>query len=373
MRRLSSTSRNSRTSRTSRATTHLTAAVAVLALAAAGCGKTSNEASQEDGGKENGPAGSSYKGKGIGLAYDIGGQGDQSFNDAAYAGYKKARDEFKIGGVDMEPGDGESSADKIQRLEQLARQGYDPVIGVGFVYAPAVEAAAKKFPKTTFGIIDDNTVKADNVADLVFHEEQGSYLAGVAAAKASKAEHVGFVGGVDIPLIHKFEAGFVQGVKSVDPKIKIEKRYLTEKPEEGGFSSPDKGQNAASGQIESGADVIYHAAGLSGQGVIQEAGSQKKWAIGVDSDQYKQKALAKYKDYILGSAFKDVGGAVYDLTKSVVEGRPMTGEQRYDLKSGRVGFSDSNPKYTAMKDVVAAVEKAEKDIVSGKVKVKIVP
>ncbi|MEU5957007.1 BMP family ABC transporter substrate-binding protein [Streptomyces sp. NPDC047525] len=348
--------------------------VASLALAASACGKTSSEASQEDDKDDkSGGSSSEYKGKGVGLAYDIGGQGDQSFNDAAYAGYEKARKDFKIGGVDMEPGDGESSADKVQRIEQLAKQGYNPVIGVGYIYAPAIKEAAAKFPKTTFGIIDDNTVKADNVADLVFHEEQGSYLAGVAAAKATKADHVGFIGGVDINLIHKFEAGFVQGVKSVDPKIKIEKRYLTEKPEDGGFSSPDKGQNAASGQIESGADVIYHAAGLSGQGVIQEAGSQKVWAIGVDSDQYKQKALAKYKDYILGSALKDVGGAVYDLTKSVVEGKPITGEQRYDLKSGRVGFADSNPKYTAMKDVVAAVEEAEKDIVDGKVTVETVP
>ncbi|TGA94478.1 BMP family ABC transporter substrate-binding protein [Streptomyces sp. MZ04] len=351
----------------------LAVVVASLALAASACGKTSNEASEDDGGDNKSGSSSEYKGKGIGLAYDIGGQGDQSFNDAAFSGYTKARKDFKIGGVDMEPGDGESSADKTQRLEQLARQGYNPVIGVGFVYAPAVKEAAKKFPKVTFGIIDDNTVKADNVADLVFHEEQGSYLAGVAAAKATKVDHVGFIGGVDINLIHKFEAGFVQGVKSVDPKIKIEKRYLTEKPEEGGFASPDKGQNAASGQIEAGADVLYHAAGLSGQGVIQEAGSQKVWAIGVDSDQYQQKALAKYKDYILGSALKDVGGAVYDLTKSVVEGKPMQGEQRYDLKSGRVGFADSNPKYTAMKDVVAAVEKAKKDIVDGKVTVKTVP
>lgn len=345
--------------------------VASLALATSACGKTSSEASKDEGDKSGGS--SEYNGKGIGLAYDIGGQGDQSFNDAAYAGYDKARKDFKIGGVDMEPGDGESSADKVQRIEQLAKQGYNPVIGVGYIYAPAIKEAAAKFPKTTFGIIDDNTVKADNVADLVFHEEQGSYLAGVAAAKATKADHVGFIGGVDINLIHKFEAGFVQGVKSIDPKIKIEKRYLTEKPEDGGFNSPDKGQNAASGQIESGADVLYHAAGLSGQGVIQEAGSQKVWAIGVDSDQYKQKALAKYKDYILGSALKDVGGAVYDLTKSVVEGKPITGEQRYDLKSGRVGFADSNPKYTAMKDVVAAVEKAEKDIVDGKVTVKTTP
>ncbi|MEI5102008.1 BMP family ABC transporter substrate-binding protein [Streptomyces sp. PmtG] len=344
-------------------------AVATLALVATACGETSSEANKDDDGGDGGGKKGGYRGKGIGLAYDIGGQGDQSFNDAAFSGYERAREDFEIGGVDMEPGDGESSADKTQRIEQLARQGYDPVIGVGFIYAPAIQEVAKKYPKTTFGIVDDNTVKAGNVADLVFHEEQGSYLAGVAAAKATKVKHVGFIGGVDIPIIHKFEAGFVQGVKSVDPKIKIEKRYLTEKPEEGGFASPDKGQDAASGQLEAGADVLYHAAGLSGQGVIQEAGSKKKWAIGVDSDQYRQKALAKHKRYILGSAFKDVGGAVYDLTKSVVEGKPTTGTQRYDLKSGRVGFSDSNPAYKEMKDVVAAVERAKKDIIGGKVKV----
>ncbi|MFD9909457.1 BMP family protein [Streptomyces sp. NPDC059063] len=347
-------------------------AAAALALLATACGETSGDAAKDDddggGGKKGG-----YRGKGIGLAYDIGGQGDQSFNDAAHSGYQRARKDFRIGGVDMEPGDGESSADKTQRIEELARQGYDPVIGVGFIYAPAIQDVAKKYPNTTFGIIDDNTVKADNVADLVFHEEQGSYLAGVAAARTTKAKHVGFIGGVDIPIIHKFEAGFVQGVKSVDPKIKIEKRYLTEKPEEGGFASPDKGQDAASGQLEAGADVLYHAAGLSGQGVIQEAGSQHKWAIGVDSDQYKQKALGKYKKYILGSAFKDVGGAVYDLTKSVVRGKPMNGTQRYDLKSGRVGFSDSNPAYRSRKDVVAAVERAKQDIITGKVKVKTRP
>jgi basic membrane protein A len=113
--------------------------------------------------------------------------------------------------------------------------------------------------------------------------------------------------------------------------------------------------------------VIYHAAGLSGQGVIQSAAEHKIWAIGVDSDQYAQSALAKYKDYILGSALKNVGGAVYDLAKSVVDGKPLTGEQRGDLKSGGVGFADTNPKYQAMKDVVAAVEKAKQDIIDGKI------
>ncbi|MFI2643046.1 BMP family protein [Streptomyces sp. NPDC018610] len=339
-------------------------AVAALALAAAGCGKSSTD-SGSGGSSESGK----YSGKGIGLAYDVGGKGDQSFNDAAFAGMEKAEKEFKIGGRDIEPQDGESNADKVQRLEQLAKSGYDPVVGVGFVYAPAVKEVAAKYPKTTFGIIDDNTVEASNVVDLVFHEEQASYLAGVAAAKATKKNHIGFVGGVDIPLIHKFEAGFDQGARSVDPKIKIESQYLTQTAQEGGFASPDKGKDAANAQIEKGADVVYHAAGLSGQGVIQSAAAHHVWAIGVDSDQYQQAALAQYKDWILGSALKNVGGAVYDLTKSVVDGKPLTGEVRGDLKSGGVGFADSNPKYRAMKDVVAAVDKAEQDIISGKVTV----
>ncbi|MFF4210481.1 BMP family protein [Streptomyces sp. NPDC001796] len=339
--------------------------VAVIALAATGCGKSSTEANSDSGKSSSG-----YTGKGIGLAYDIGGKGDQSFNDAAYAGFQKAEKDFKIGGRDIEPQDGESSADKVQRLEQLAKAGYNPIVGVGFVYAPAVKEVAAKYPKITFGIIDDDTVKAGNVADLVFHEEQSSYLAGVAAAKATKKNHIGFIGGVDIPLIHKFEAGFDEGAKSVNPKIKIESQYLTQTPQEGGFSSPDKGENAANGQIEAGADVIYQAAGLSGQGVIKAAAEHKVWAIGVDSDQYEQSALAKYKDWILGSALKNVGGAVYDLTKSVVDGKPLTGEVRGDLKSGGVGFADSNPKYQAMKDVVAAVNKAKQDIIDGKVVVK---
>ena len=335
--------------------------VAVVALTAAGCGESSTKAGSDD---ESG----TYSGKGIGLAYDIGGKGDQSFNDAAYAGFEKADKEFKMGGRDIEPTDGESDADKVQRLTQLAQAGYNPVIGVGYIYAPAVKEVSAKFPDTTFGIIDDEQVSAKNVADLVFHEEQASYLADIAAAKATKKNHIGFIGGVDIPLIHKFEAGFLQGAKSVSPNIKIESQYLTETPQEGGFSSPDKGKDAASGQIV-GADVIYAAAGLSGQGVISEAAAKKIWAIGVDSDQYSQQALASYKDYILGSALKNVGGAVYDLSKSVYEGKPLSGVVRADLKSGGVGFADTDPKYKAMTDVVAAVDKAKQDIIDGKVTV----
>ncbi|MFE2835409.1 BMP family protein [Streptomyces mirabilis] len=335
-------------------------ATASLAVALSACGGSSTSAS----------SGGSAKTKGIGLAYDIGGKGDQSFNDAAYAGFQKAETDLKISGRDIEPQDGESDADKVQRLEQLAKSGYNPVIGVGFVYAPAVKEVAAKYPKVTFGIIDDEQDKAANIADMVFHEEQASYLAGVAAAKATKKNHIGFVGGVDIPLIHKFEAGYVQGAQSVNPKIKIEKQYLTQTPQEGGFSSPDKGKDAAEGQIEAGADVIYAAAGLSGQGVIQSAASHKVWAIGVDSDQYKQDALAKYKDYILTSATKDVAGAVYNLAKSVADGKPATGVVRASLATGGVGLADSNPAFKNNADLQAALKKAEAGIKDGSITVK---
>ncbi|MFG2418671.1 BMP family protein [Streptomyces sp. NPDC048448] len=335
-------------------------ATASLAVALSACGGSSTDAS----------SGGSAKGKGIGLAYDIGGKGDQSFNDAAFAGFQKAEKDLKIGGRDIEPQDGESDADKVQRLEQLAKSGYNPVIGVGFVYAPAIKEVAAKYPKITFGIIDDDQDKAANVADMVFHEEEASYLAGVAAAKSTKKDHIGFIGGVDIPLIHKFQAGYVQGAKSVNPKIKIESQYLTQTPQEGGFASPDKGKDAAEGQIDAGADVLYAAAGLSGQGVIQSAAAHKVWAIGVDSDQYKQNALAKYKDYILTSATKDVAGAVFNLAKSVQDGKPATGVVRASLATGGVGLADSNPAFKNNADLQAALKKAEAGIKDGSITVK---
>ncbi|MCZ0987329.1 BMP family lipoprotein [Streptomyces diastatochromogenes] len=336
-------------------------ATAALAVTVSACGSSSTSSSSSTEGKS----------KGIGLAYDVGGKGDQSFNDAAYAGFEKAQKDFGVGGRDVEPTDNESDADKTQRLITLAKAGYNPVIGVGFAYAGAVKEAAQKFPKVTFGIIDDNQTQANNVADMVFHEEQSSYLAGVAAAKATKKNHIGFIGGVDVPLIHKFEAGYEQGAKSVNPKIKIESQYLTQTAQEGGFSSPDKGENAANGQIDAGADVVYAAAGLSGQGVIKSAAEHKVWAIGVDSDQYKQQALAKYKAYILTSALKNVEGAVYDLSKSVIKDKkPLTGEIRGSLDNGGVGLSDSNPTFQKNADMQAAIKKAEQGIKDGSIKVK---
>ncbi|GGX39104.1 BMP family lipoprotein [Streptomyces fructofermentans] len=337
------------------------AATASLALVLSACGGTST--SSDSGSSES-------KGdKGLAIAYDVGGKGDQSFNDAAFAGLEKAKKEFGYETADIEPTDGETDADKEQRLASLAKQGYNPVVGVGYAYAPAVKAAAEKYPDTTFGIVDDSTIEAKNVADLVFSEQEASYLAGVAAAKATKTGTVGFVGGVDIPLIHKFEAGFAQGAKDTKPGVKVLSQYLTQTAEEGGFSSPDKGKTAAEGQIEKKADVVYAAAGLSGQGVIEAAAANKVWAIGVDSDQYLQEALGKYKGSILTSATKDVAKAVYNLAKSVEDGQPESGIVRGDLKSGEVGLADSNPEFKSNTAIQEAVEAAKKKIISGEIKV----
>ncbi|WP_055602860.1 BMP family lipoprotein, partial [Streptomyces aureus] len=306
-------------------------ASAALALSATACGKSSTDSGSS-------PS-STAKATKAAIAYDIGGRGDQSFNDAAYAGLKKAEDELGVKGAEAEPSEGEGDADKVQRLTALARAGNNPVIGVGFAYAPAIEKVAKAYPKTTFGLIDDTSKTGPNIANLVFNEEQGSYLAGVAAAKASKTGTVGFIGGVEVPLIKKFEAGFAQGVKDTNPNAKVLVQYLTQPPNFDGFSKPDLGKAAAQGQLDKGADVIYAAAGLAGSGSIEAAATAGKWAIGVDSDQYNQAGLASYKDHILTSVTKDVSDSVFNVIKSVQDGKPQSGEIRYGLATdgGDVG------------------------------------
>ncbi|MEV7421160.1 MULTISPECIES: BMP family lipoprotein [unclassified Streptomyces] len=341
----------------------VSATTAALALAATACGnKSSSDTASGD-----------SAGAKAAIAYDVGGRGDQSFNDAAYAGLEKAQKDLKIKGSAAEPSDGEADADKIQRLTELARAGNNPVIGVGFAYAPAIKKVAAKFPKTTFGIIDDASVTDKNIANMVFNEEQGSYLAGVAAAKVSKSKTVGFIGGVETPLIKKFEAGFEQGVADTDPKVKVLSQYLTQPPNFDGFSKPDLGKAAAQGQLDKKADVIYSAAGLAGSGSIEAAAKAGKWAIGVDSDQYNQKGLTEYKDQILTSVTKDVADSVYNLIKSVQDGKPQSGEIRYGLDKDGVGLADSNPAFTKMTDVISAVDKAKQEIIDGKITVKTTP
>jgi basic membrane protein A and related proteins len=283
--------------------------------------------------------GSSIK---VGLAYDIGGRGDQSFNDSAAAGLDKAVTDFGVQTKELEATGGETDAQKEERLTSLADAGYNPIIAVGFAYSGAVGKVAKAFPDVNFAIIDDAANDLPNLANLVFAENEGSYLVGAIAAQASKTGNIGFVGGVNVPLIQKFQAGYEAGAKAINPDIKIQAKYLTEPPDFSGFGDPAKGKVAAEGMFQNGADVVYHAAGGSGGGVFDAAKAAKGWAIGVDSDQYLT-ASADVKDVILTSMLKRVDVAVYDFIESAVGGTPLTGVQTFDLKAEGVGYSTSNP------------------------------
>jgi basic membrane protein A len=240
-------------------------------------------------------------------------------------------------------------------------------VAVGFSYATSVDKVAAKYPKVSFGLID-SVATAKNVDSITFTEEQGSYLAGVAAALKTKKNHVGFIGGVDTPLIKKFAAGYVQGVKDTKSSVKVDVQYLTHGSDLSGFASPDKGKEAASGQLDNGADVIYTAAGSSGNGAIEAvSGVKGAWAIGVDSDQYNIPGLSKYKNSILTSMVKNVDVGVYDFVKSVHDKKPLTGNQIYSLAKGGVGLATSGG---FIDDIQPQLDAAKKKIVDGTVKVK---
>ncbi|WP_037912636.1 BMP family lipoprotein [Actinacidiphila yeochonensis] len=336
---------------------------AALALTATACGSSTTS----DSGKSSSSDGS--KGKGVGMAYDVGGRGDHSFNDSASRGMDKAVKEFKLGEKEQTASQDETESDRETRLDQLAGAGYNPVIAVGYTYGDAVTKIAKKYPKTTFAIVD-SVVDAPNVDSMVFATEQSSYLAGVAAALKSKTGQVGFIGGVHNTLIGTFQAGFDQGVHDTKPSDKVTDQYLYETDAKG-FADPTSAAGKAKGMLDKGIDVIYTAAGLSGDGSIQTvAGKAGAWAIGVDSDQYQDPALSKYKSQILTSAVKNVDVAVYDLIKSVQSGTPKTGTNTYDLANGGVSLSTSGGFIT---DIQSQLDAAKQKIVSGATKVSSTP
>lgn len=303
----------------------------------------------------------------VGVAFDIGGRGDASFNDASVAGLDRAKAEMGLGETkELDAGAGEPEDAKQTRLRQLAREGFNPVIAVGYAYADAVKIVAPEFPGTKFAIIDEQVDGLPNVTPLVFAEEQGSFLAGVVAAHKSKNCHVGFVGGVQTPLIQKFEAGFRAGATAAAPNIKIEEKYLTPAGDFSGFQDPNKGSEVATGQLESGADVIYHAAGASGKGVfgaVKGAGAQ---AIGVDSDQYNQPTVAEYKDVIISSMLKRIDMAVYDYIAAVARNDLSAVPKKFDVAIDGVTYSTSGGKIDDLKPTLDAYKAA---IASGRIQV----
>jgi len=305
----------------------------------------------------------------VGLAYDLGGRGDQSFNDAAAAGLDKAKKAGAAIAGELEATNNEAPAAKVDRLNQLVDDGATEIIAVGFAYQAAVGQVAKENPKVHFAIIDDftpGTDTGDNIANLTFAEEQGSYIVGAAAALKSKTGHVGFIGGVNTPLIQKFQAGFDAGAKATKADIKIDDKYITEPPDFAGFNAPDKGQTIAKGMYDGGADVVYAAAGGSGAGVFKAAKAGGKLGIGVDSDQYNLPSLADVKSVIMTSMIKKVDVAVFDFIASAVNGKPLTGQHVYDLKAGGVDFSVSGGQ---VDDIKTKLDAIKADIISGKIKV----
>ncbi|MDH6580126.1 BMP family ABC transporter substrate-binding protein [Kitasatospora sp. MAP5-34] len=307
----------------------------------------------------------------VGMAYDIGGRGDQSFNDSAARGLDNAKAQLGVTVSEAEAKTGEAEADKETRLSSLVTAGFNPIIAVGFVYQPAVEKVAKANPNVKFAIIDSSsTTQPSNVTSLTFSEQEGSYLAGVAAANKTKTKHVGFIGGVQSELIKKFEAGYKAGVKSVDPSIAVETTYLTTPPDFTGFNDPGKGKEAAQGQLDKGADVIFSAAGSSGSGAIEAVAMAGKWAIGVDSDQANQPALAKYKDHILTSMVKNVDTAVFTYIKAAKDGNPLTGIKNFDLKANGVSLATTGG---FIDDIKAKLDAATQQITSGATKVPTAP
>ena len=292
----------------------------------------------------------------VGIVLSIGGLGDESFNDSAFRGLEMAQKDLGIEFKYVEPA---SPSEDEGYLREYAEAGYDLVIATGFLMKDATEKVAKDFPDVKFALIDEVSA-LPNVASLLFAEDQGSFLVGALAAMMSKTGNVGFVGGMEIPLIQKFQKGYEMGAKYVNPSIKVGSLYTSGSNP---FNDPVRGKENALSLIKQGADVVYHAAGGTGVGVIEAAKESKVFAIGVDSN---QDGLAQ--GTVLTSMVKNVDIAVYNTIKAVKEGTFKAGEQRLGVAEGGVGTTD----FEFTKDIIGAeniakLEQIRKDIIDGKI------
>lgn len=315
----------------------------------------------------------------VGIVFDIGGKDDRSFNAAAWAGVKCAETGKLPNGKascgkpaldiilrDVEPGN-PTSIEPAMRA--FAERGYDLIIGVGFAQAPIMELVAKDYPNIHFAIID-GVSELPNVASLVFKEHEGSYLAGIIAAKTTRTNTLGFVGGMDIPLIHRFEKGYEVGAQSVNPQIHVIENYVG--VTDAAWNNPGKGKELSLAQIGKGADVIFTAAGNSGLGAFDAVeqygkinGRATHFVIGVDSNQNMVKP-----GFVLTSMVKRVDNAVYDIVKLVVEGKFQAGFHVFGLESDGVGYViDEYNRDLVSPDAIQAAEEAKKKIIAGQIKV----
>lgn len=313
------------------------------------------------------PAQAAPKGKTIGIAYSLGGRDVPGFNQLAYIGVKpllKKDKSLKL----LETQDSPTATDdqRTERLRLMAKRGANPIVVVGFTYAAALTKVAKEFPKVQWGLVDE-VVTAPNVQSIVFKEEEGSYLVGLAAAMTTKTGNIGFIGGVNTPLIAKFEAGFIAGAKAISPNIKVQSQYTSNFPDFSGFNDPAKGYEIAKGMFENGADVVYAAAGGTGTGLHKAASELKKWSIGVDADEATYPAHAAYKSTILTSMLKRVDLGTRAFVADAVAGKKTAGTKVWDYKARGVGYTRTGG-YIA-KDIAATINSYAKKIRKGKVKV----
>lgn len=327
-----------------------TLAFAALAVLAIGC----NGGGGDSGG--SGSSGGSGGGLKVGVVFDSGGLGDNSFNDSANRGAEKAKSEL---GVTYNHVDSRSTKDFEPNLTAMADRGNDIVFAIGLTQEDALKKVAAKYPKVKFAIVD-GSVDAPNVRCLHFNEQEGSFLAGYLAAMVSKTGKLGFVGGMEIPLIKKFYAGYVAGAKTAKASIEVLPPKYT-----GNWDNVDSGKSDANILFGEGADIVYHAAGRAGLGVIAAAKDQNKLAIGVDSD---QDGVAQGN--VLTSMIKHVDESVFSTIKDVKDGKFAGGTVVYDLKSNGVGLSEM--KYTQDKlppDAKKQIDDIRAKIISGEIKV----
>jgi basic membrane protein A and related proteins len=293
------------------------------------------------------------------VVFDMGGKFDKSFNEAAYVGAERFRKETGIAYRDFEV---TNEAQREQALRTMARRGAHVVVGIGFAQASSVEKVAKEFPKVKFAIID-GVVDLPNVQSIVFKEHEGSFLVGMAAAMASKSGKVGFVGGMDIPLIRKFALGYEEGARHVNARIEVLQNMTGTTP--AAWNDPTRGGELARSQFDRGADVVYAAAGATGLGVLQAAKDKGRLAIGVDSNQnHLQPGV------VLTSMIKRVDLAVYESFKTAKDGTWKSGRRVLGVAEGGVGYVlDENNRALITPEMERRLEQARADIVAGRIKV----
>ncbi len=293
------------------------------------------------------------------VVFDMGGKFDKSFNEGVYNGVEKFKKET---GINYKSFEITNPTQREQVIRKMAKRGANPIIGIGFAQGPAIDKVAGEFPNTKFAIID-MVVNKPNVQSIVFKEHEGSFLVGMLAAMASKTHKVGFIGGMDIPLIRKFACGYEQGAKYADPNVVVIQNMTGSTPS--AWNDPSKGGELAKAQFDRGVDVVFAAAGGTGIGVYQAAKDAGKLAIGVDSNQnYLQPGT------MLTSMVKRVDVAAYDFLKSVKNGSFKPGVKVLGLKENGVDWAyDKYNKDLITDEMKKAVEKAKADIISGKIKV----